>query len=88
MHYKCSVYYNGEYVGTESIVLYNNKSNNQDYFIELINGTQIFKYNENGLSPCDSTKNNPQEILPISFNIINKEGLDVTEEILEKSQIE
>jgi len=88
VHYKCSVYYNGEYVGTESIVLYNNKSNNQDYFIELINGTQIFKYNENGLSPCDSTKNNPQEILPISFNIINKEGLDVTEEILEKSQIE
>ena len=88
MQYKCSVYYDGEYVGTESIVLYNNKSNNQDYFIELINGTQVFKYDENGLSPCDSTKNNPQEILPISFNIINKEGLDVTEEMLEKSQIE
>ena len=88
MHYKCSVYYNNEYVGTESIVLYNTNSNNQDYFIELINGTQIFKYDENGLSPCDSTKENPQELLPITFNIINKNGLDVTDELLNKSQIE
>lgn len=88
MHYKCSVYYNNEYVGTESIILYNTNSTNQDYFIQLINGTQIFKYDENGISPCDETKDNPQEILPLQFNIINKEGLDVTNEILEKSQIE
>lgn len=88
MHYKCSIYYNNEYVGTESIILYNTNSTNQDYFIQLINGTQIFKYDENGISPCDETKDNPQEILPLQFNIINKEGLDVTNEILEKSQIE
>lgn len=88
MHYKCSVYYNNEYVGTESIILYNTNSTNQDYFIQLVNGTQIFKYDENGISPCDETKDNPQEILPLQFNIINKEGLDVTNEILEKSQIE
>ena len=88
MHYKCSVYYNNEYVGTESIILYNTNSTDQDYFIQLINGTQIFKYDENGISPCDKTKDNPQEILPLQFNIINKEGLDVTNEILEKSQIE
>ena len=88
MHYKCSVYYNNEYVGTESIILYNTNSTNQDYFIQLINGAQIFKYDENGISPCDETKDNPQEILPLQFNIINKEGLDVTNEILEKSQIE
>lgn len=88
MHYKCSVYYNNEYVGTESIILYNTNSTNQDYFIQLINGTQIFKYDENGISPCDETKDNPQEILPLQFNIINKEGLNVTNEILEKSQIE
>lgn len=88
MHYKCSIYYNNEYVGTESIILYNTNSTNQDYFIQLINGTQIFKYDENGVSPCDETKDNPQEILPLQFNIINKEGLDVTNEILEKSQIE
>lgn len=88
MHYKCSVYYDNEYIGTESIILYNTNSTNQDYFIQLINGTQIFKYDENGISPCDETKDNPQEILPLQFNIINKEGLDVTNEILEKSQIE
>ena len=88
MHYKCSVYYNNEYVGTESIILYNTNSTNQDYFIQLINSTQIFKYDENGISPCDETKDNPQEILPLQFNIINKEGLNVTNEILEKSQIE
>lgn len=88
MHYKCSVYYNNEYIGTESIILYNTNSTNQDYFIQLVNGTQIFKYDENGISPCDETKDNPQEILPLQFNIINKEGLDVTNEILEKSQIE
>lgn len=88
MHYKCSVYYDNEYIGTESIILYNTNSTNQDYFIQLINGTQIFKYDENGISPCDKTKENPQEILPLQFNIINKEGLDVTNEILEKSQIE
>ena len=88
MHYKCSIYCNNEYVGTESIILYNTNSTNQDYFIQLINGTQIFKYDENGMSPCDETKDNPQEILPLQFNIINKEGLDVTNEILEKSQIE
>lgn len=88
MHYKCSVYYNNEYVGTESIILYNTNSTDQDYFIQLINGTQIFKYDENGISPCDETKDNPQEVLPLQFNIINKEGLDITNEILEKSQIE
>ena len=88
MHYKCSVYYNNEYIGTESIILYNTNSTNQDYFIQLVNGTQIFKYDENGVSPCDETKDNPQEVLPLQFNIINKDGLDITNEILEKSQIE
>ena len=85
--YKCSVYYNNIYVGTESIILYNKNSQEKDYYIEFINGTQIFKYDEKGISPCDVTKENPQEILPLSFNIINKNGLDITEEMLNKCQI-
>lgn len=86
--YKCSIYYNNIYVGTESIILYNKNSQERDYYIELINGTQIFKYDENGISPCDSTKVNPQDILPLSFNIINKNGLDITDEILSRCQID
>ena len=86
--YKCSIYYNNIYVGTESIILYNKNSQEKDYYIEFINGTQIFKYDENGISPCDSTKTNPQDILPLSFNIINKDGLDITDEILSRCQVD
>ena len=48
--------------GQTEIILSNNKDmvSLSDYFIEIINGNQIFQYNEAGVSPASARYENPQ----------------------------
>lgn len=81
---KCSVSYGETYLGTAEITLLNSieksEENGPDYSLILHEGTQVFKYNETGLSPASGALDEPQLILPLSFSIYNELGEKATDE--------
>ena len=82
--YKCSVYYNGVYIGTASIVIKNDLDKKDAYTLIINNGTQTFKYNEAGVSPTSDSLDNPQVILPLSFTVYDNLGNALAEDIMNK----
>ena len=82
--YKCSVYYNGVYIGTASIVIRNDLDKKDAYTLIINNGTQTFKYNEAGVSPTSDSLDNPQVILPLSFTVYDNLGNALAEDIINK----
>ena len=82
--YKCSVYYNGVYIGTASIVIRNDLDKKDAYTLIINNGTQTFKYNEAGVSPTSDSLDNPQVILPLSFTVYDNLGNALAEDIMNK----
>lgn len=85
--YKCSVYHNGIYIGTSSIVIRNDLDKKDAYSLVLNNGSQTFKYNESGVSPSSNSLDNPQIILPLSFTIYDNLGNAIDEEVISKCDI-
>lgn len=85
--YKCSVYYKDNYLGTGIIILTNSFNSEEreltDYGLIINNGSQVFQYNENGVSPASRSLANPQIILPLEFMLFDKTGntIDVTTNI-------
>lgn len=85
--YKCSVYYKDNYLGTGIIILTNSFNSEEreltDYGLIINNGSQVFQYNENGVSPASKSLVNPQVILPLEFMLFDKTGntIDVTTNI-------
>ena len=75
--FKCSVYDNDLYIGTGSIVLTNSLEQKDEYILVINNGTQIFKYDEAGVSPASPSLLKPMVINPLSFTIFNPEGVEV-----------
>ena len=82
--YKCSVYHNGMYIGTASIVIRNDLDKKDAYSLIINNGTQTFKYNEAGVSPASDSLDNPQVILPLSFTVYDNLGNALAEDIINK----
>lgn len=77
---KCTVTANsGVILGTAQITL-TNSAERQDvdinlYTLEIVNGTQVFQYDEQGLSPASAALDNPMVVLPLSFVLYeNKTG--------------
>lgn len=92
---KCSVKYGDTYLGTAEITLLNSmerpgedEESGPDYSLVLHNGTQVFKYDESGLSPASGSLDEPQLILPLSFTIYNEMGQEVTETELASAEIQ
>lgn len=85
--YKCSVYKNGIYIGTSSIIIKNSLDKKEGYQLIINNGTQIFKYDESGVAPTSSSLANPQVILPLTFSIYDDLGNLIEEENLKGSKI-
>lgn len=84
---KCSVKYGDTYLGTAEITLLNSMEkpdeegeSGPDYSLVLHDGTQVFKYDETGLSPASGSLDEPQLILPLSFSIYNEMGEKITNE--------
>ena len=78
--YLCTVFLDGEYLGTKSIVLTNNgvDLNSPRYSLIITNGLQVFKYDEDGISPANESHNNPITILPLQLAIFdNKLGKEL-----------
>lgn len=75
--YKCSVYKNGIFIGTASIIITNSLKNESVYTLVINNGNQVFKYNEAGIAPTNPALENPVTILPLSFTLYDNKGQKV-----------
>ena len=85
--YKCSVFKSNVLIGTASIVISNNLQNDSEYSLVINNGDQIFKYNEQGISPASLSLENPQKVLPLTFTIYDNQGRVVSEKTLKQRDI-
>ena len=85
--YKCSVYYNGVFIGTSSIIITNSLKNQSGYSLVLNNGNQVFKYNENGISPASASLENPVAVLPLEFTLYDNQGNKVNTNAIGKKNI-
>ena len=79
------VYKNDILVGEAKATITNEISNEITYNIVIRNGKQIFKYDEEGLSPISKKFDNPQEIYPLSFKLYDSKGVEVNLDTLEAS---
>ena len=84
--YKCAVYYKETYIGTASIALTNSLDAEGVYTLVINNGSQVFKYDENGISPTSNTSENPYVIPPLSFTVYDNLGQEISQEVLAKSK--
>lgn len=85
--FKCSVFYDGIFIGTASIVIYNSLEGANYYTLILNNATQVFKYNETGVAPTNGSVNNGLTLEPLDFDIYDSLGNQLSDEILSKCDI-
>lgn len=88
---KCSVSYNGNYLGTAKIILLNSLERDEDdldYSLIINNGTQVFKYNETGISPANGSLEIPMRLLPLSFSLYNDMGQLISDTELANAKIQ
>ena len=77
----CAVSDGTNYLGASSITLENKIQLPSRYYLEIINATQVFKYDNKGNSPTSpqfENSKNKIEIKPLSFNLVDKDGHKVT----------
>jgi hypothetical protein len=72
--YQCTVYNKQLYIGTASIVLTNSLEAEGVYNLVINDGTYVYKYNENGISPASQAQDSPIEIKALTFNIYDNLG--------------
>lgn len=74
---KCGVRNGGVSIGTASITL-SETSEEEDTFLSLsiVNGTQVFKYDENGVSPTSQANEVPLVLQPLGLRLL-MDGNDV-----------
>ena len=73
------------YVGTAEIKLFN-YDNAPEYSLSIVNGNQLFKYNEEGISPVHRASGYiSQKINPLSFEIYDRKGQKVSDELINKN---
>lgn len=86
--YECTVYYEDELYGTASITLYNSLTMEGSYHIEIENGTQVFKYNEDGVSPASSSLAQPQELKDLKIILYDNLGNQIGDSVISQCSIE
>lgn len=74
----CTAIEGNQYIGTGSINLINSLEIEGNYTVQIINGTQIFKYNIDGISPANQSLDRPLKILPLSISMIDNTGKQIT----------
>ena len=85
--FKCAAIYNNITLGTGSITLTNQRTPNLDYTLKIINGDQVFKYDENGISPSSQVNDIPQVIKPLRLSLVQPNGEEIGEEILKNLKV-
>lgn len=87
--YSCSVYRvtadSEKYIGNASITITNSFDKQKGYSLIIHNGTQVFKYNEAGLSPAHKSNENPMDLPTLSFTLFDENGKAIEEEVIRRS---
>lgn len=86
--YECTVYYEDELYGTAAITLYNSLTMEGSYHIEIENGTQVFKYNEDGVSPASSSLAQPQKLKDLKIILYDNLSNQIGDSIVSQCPIE
>lgn len=81
--YKCAVYLkdgdNAIFLGAAAIQLKNEDLEEIElYSLVINNGSQVFKYNEKGISPASKSLDSPITIPELSFTLYNPDGTEVS----------
>lgn len=86
--YKCGVSNGDLYLGTASITLSNTLASIGTYRLSILNGTQVFKYDENGVSPASITKDDRITIPKLELELYNAEAGLISNDVLKNFDIE
>lgn len=87
--FSCSVFNsNHELIGNAAITLINKTTSDGGYSLIINNGTQLFNYDENGISPASSFNENPLNISALDFSLFDMNGQQVDIDTIKASNIE
>ena len=86
--FKCSVFNNGVFIGSSSIVIRNNLGTEGTYSLIINNGSKTFKYDEMGISPVNTALDIPITLTPLTFTIYNNLGEALPIEVLQTLDIQ
>ncbi len=86
--FSCSIKINKILYGTAFYTIYNSMTIENIFHCEIQNGDQVFKYNENGLSPTSISNKKPQEIKPLELILFDKNGKQLEESLISNCAIE
>lgn len=73
------------YIGNASIKILNSFDNQPSYTLTIHNGSQVFKYNENGLSPSHDSNENPIKPATLSFSLFDETGNRIADEVIQRN---
>ena len=79
--YSCAVYKDELYLGTVSLTLTNSFETKNGYSLVIENGSKIYKYDENGISPASKSLDSPIEINALTFSIYDNKGNRLDDEV-------
>ncbi len=87
--YFCTVYADNHYIGTAVAVLTNSETTvSGNYYLNIANSNQLFKYNEEGISPTSASEQFPQPIIPLEVEFYDNQGNQLSREaVLQASSI-
>lgn len=84
----CAVYKNGTYIGKGKIKIENDLNTSDNSYSLIINhGNQLFKYNEEGISPTNKSLENNQEIYPLSFTLFDEKGNEINNDTIDAKDV-
>lgn len=85
--YQCSVHQGNLYLGTTSITIVNSLTAEGSYSIVINDGSCIYKYNEDGISPASSALDDPIQIRALTFTVYDNLGNILDDEVVRHSDI-
>lgn len=84
--YICSVYdAEDKLIGTDSLTLTNSYDEQPKYTLFLNEGNQVFKYDENGVSPSHISKEDAIQLKTLSFVLFDENGIPFSEDVIRKN---
>ena len=86
--FSCSVLdSNNNLIGTASITIVNKATSNGGYSLVINNGSQVFNYDENGISPCHTSQPEQLVIPALSFTLYDMKGEEVDQDNFKDSDV-
>lgn len=85
--FKCAAVSNGFSLGTASITLTNSLESESGYSLTIVNGMQVFKYDENGVSPTSQSNDVPMILEPLRLQLTSADGAAIADSVLENLPI-